>query len=100
MGEWKRATGIVTATAAAAVTAAAALLGTAGSAEARQVATIKAEATAVRVAPAMTAAVRTRLPKGTPVEVHCQDAGETVELTFGTSGLWDFLPAYDGWVSD
>ena len=73
-----------------------------GSAQAEQLAraTIRAEATAVRSAPTRGSDVRTRLPRNSAVEIKCQTSGETTQVEpFGASSLWDFLPAYDGWVS-
>lgn len=102
MRGWKRVAGAAAAATGVAVTAVTALVGVASSAEAHPVAIINANGTAVRTAPSTsTAAVRTRLSEGTPVEISCQDTGDSVDLPArGVSAVWDLLPAYKGWVSD
>lgn len=50
----------------------------------------------VRQEPTSASAERARLPEGTTVSIQCQTDGTLVD---GTT-LWDYLPAYDGYVTD
>jgi hypothetical protein len=37
---------------------------------------------------------------GTPIDITCQAAGETITAVGGTSGVWDKVSAYGGYISD
>jgi hypothetical protein len=50
----------------------------------------------VRAAPTTASAVLTTVAEGASVTVECQAFGETIRGT----DVWDFLPAYGGYVSD
>jgi uncharacterized protein YraI len=48
-----------------------------------------------------TAQINTISNAGTPIDIACQAAGETVTASgFGTSGVWDLLNGYNGFISD
>jgi hypothetical protein len=50
----------------------------------------------VRSTPSTSGAVVTSVPEGTQVGIECQTTGTTVEGT----NIWDYLPAYGGYVTD
>jgi uncharacterized protein YraI len=87
-----------------ALACAAALVGTATPAAADVYATVgntDGDGLLVRAGPSTSTTALTVLATGTQVRISCQAYGTTVTNTRGfTSNLWDYLPAYSGYVSD
>jgi uncharacterized protein YraI len=54
----------------------------------------------VRSAPSTSATAVGTVANGAAVTIDCQASGETVTGKYGTSGIWDHLPASGGYVSD
>ncbi|TVT18322.1 hypothetical protein FNH05_35585 [Amycolatopsis rhizosphaerae] len=54
----------------------------------------------VRAAPSTSASAVGSVANGTAVTIGCQSNGETVTGKYGTSDIWDYLPASNGYVSD
>lgn len=54
----------------------------------------------VRSAPSTSATVVTSVANGATVSMDCQTYGSSVTGTYGTSTVWDHLPAQGGYVSD
>jgi uncharacterized protein YraI len=54
----------------------------------------------VRASPSTSAVSVSSLPDGTSVTIDCQTIGTTVAGTFGTSRIWDHIPAKKGYVAD
>lgn len=86
------------------LTLTAALVGTADPAAAAAPATVgntDGVGLVVRAGPGIATAQRGLLATGTRVSISCQADGQPVTNTRGfTSSLWDYLPAYGGYVSD
>lgn len=60
-----------------------------------------ANGTAVRSQADASSTLITRLNGGAPIEVACQVMGGTVSMSgWGTSAVWDFVPALGGYVAD
>ncbi len=54
----------------------------------------------VRRAPTTSATAVKTVANGASVTIDCQTTGTSVTGTFGTSTLWDYVPALGGYVSD
>jgi len=54
----------------------------------------------VRRAPSTSATAVSTAANGKSVSIDCQTVGTSVTGTFGTSTLWDYVPALGGYVSD
>lgn len=54
----------------------------------------------VRRAPTTSATAVKTVANGASVSIDCQTTGTSVTGTFGTSTLWDYVPALGGYVSD
>lgn len=54
----------------------------------------------VRASPSTSAASVSTLADGTSITIDCQTTGTSVSGTFGTSRIWDHIPAKNGYVAD
>jgi uncharacterized protein YraI len=54
----------------------------------------------VRRAPSTSATAVSSVANGTSVSIDCQTVGTSVAGPLGTTTLWDYVPAYGGYVSD
>jgi uncharacterized protein YraI len=54
----------------------------------------------VRRAPSTSSTAVTTAANGKSVSIDCQTTGTSVTGTFGTTTLWDYVPALGGYVSD
>jgi uncharacterized protein YraI len=54
----------------------------------------------VRRAPTTSATAVKTVANGASVTIDCQTAGTSVTGTYGTSTLWDYVPALGGYISD
>ncbi|GAB2971640.1 hypothetical protein GCM10017788_22890 [Amycolatopsis acidiphila] len=57
-------------------------------------------AVTVRSAPSTSATSVGTVADGASVSIDCQANGDTVTGNYGTSDIWDYLPARGGYVSD
>ncbi|MCP2168256.1 putative conserved protein YraI [Goodfellowiella coeruleoviolacea] len=57
-------------------------------------------AVTVRATPSTSATAVGSAPNGTVVSIECQAIGETVTGKYGTSDLWDYVPALGGYITD
>ena len=54
----------------------------------------------VRSSPSTTAGIVTTVADGDTVDISCQTTGSTITGTYGTSNIWDYLPAKAGYVAN